>query len=159
MKIYFAASITGGRIEDVFEMIQYLQTIGCNILSEHVGAIDPKEMLARKIGIPKIKLKPSQILKQDIKWVEEADCMIAEVSSQGSYGVGAEIHHFCLRRRLGLKNAPLLLLYRQGNHPNSAFILGRKNSLDVDVWLEKYRSLDEAKKIMLKFLNSKLGFN
>ena len=151
MKIYFASSLAGGRNNYVAEIIQWLKTMEHEVLSEHVGQQDHRKALAEKLRIPKEKLSYQIILRQDLAWVEEAECMIAEVSSKGSYGVGREIERNRIREKIGLTFAPLLLIYQKGYRPKSALILGEENQKDV--WLREYSDLQEAKYTISEFIN------
>ncbi len=149
MKIYFAASLANERNNYVAEIIEWLKSIGHKVLSEHVGQKDHRKALAEKLGIPKEKLSYQKILEQDLAWVEESECMIAEVSSKGSYGVGREIERNRMRKRIGLTPAPLLLIYQKGYRPKSALILGEENHKGI--WLREYNNLQEVKQIILEF--------
>ena len=103
MKIYFAGSIRSGRedAEIYFKLIDYLNSNYGKVLSEHVGLKNLVE------GIPTIKknLTESEIHNQDLKWLNEADVVIAEVSKP-SLGVGYELG------RVYNMNKPVLCLYR-----------------------------------------------
>ena len=134
MKIYFAASITGGRGNQEIskEIIDYLKKYG-NVLTEHIG--DANLTLLGEKGISE-----EFIFTRDINWVKESDVVIADVSTP-SLGVGYEIS---LSENLG-KN--LLCIYKnQEGKKLSAMISGNKNIL-----LKTYDTIEEAKKIIDEF--------
>lgn len=98
--IYFSGSITGGR-EDVAlyrQLIDALEADGHRVLAgavaaEHIG--DGGEALARP-----------EIFARDIRWLDECDLVVAEVSTP-SHGVGYEIAYARWARRL-----PVIALFR-----------------------------------------------
>ncbi len=82
--IYFAGSIRGGRedVEWYGRIIPLLKKYG-EVLTEHVG--DKTLALMGEDGIT-----DAQIYERDIKWLQRADTLVAEVTSP-SLGVGSEI--------------------------------------------------------------------
>lgn len=84
MKIYFAASIRGGR-EDQLLYAQIIKLLGefGTVLTEHFGekAITPQQGTGRNV---------QDIHDQDLAWVKECDVVVAEVT-QPSLGVGYEL--------------------------------------------------------------------
>ncbi len=111
MNIYFAGAIRGGRedAELYTTLIQFLNTCG-TVLTEHVGndALLEKELF----------LSEEEIFDRDILWLEQADLLIAEVSTP-SLGVGYEL---AVAERLGI---PCYCLFRkQQNRTLSAMIGG-----------------------------------
>ena len=116
MKIYFAASIRGGRDDAGFyaEMINLLKPYG-TVLTEHFGDITIKSSTGtgNDVGL---------IYQQDLAWIKEADVIVAEVSTP-SLGVGIEIGvaSYSLKK-------PVLCLYRpQTGTRLSAMIAGCPN--------------------------------
>lgn len=75
MKIYFAGSIRGGRLdqENYFKIIGYLQKYG-EVLTEHIGQKDLSEEGEKDISDEKI-------YKRDISWLKEADVVVVEAST------------------------------------------------------------------------------
>ncbi|MCK4764125.1 MAG: nucleoside 2-deoxyribosyltransferase [Candidatus Aminicenantes bacterium] len=100
-KIYFGGSIAGGRqyLEVYQRIVAYLKESGHRVLTEHVVQPDVLEL--------EKAFTPRWIYTRDIEWIEECDCLIAEVSNP-SLGVGYEIS-YALRI-----NKPVLCLYRKG---------------------------------------------
>lgn len=126
--IYFSGSITGGR-EDVWlyrRMVDALQQDGHRVLAgavaeEHVG--DGGEPLAL-----------AEIFTRDLRWIDESDLVVAEVSTP-SHGVGYEIAYARWARRI-----PVIALYRRGRTIRcSAMISG-----DPGIRLFEYEDPDAA---------------
>lgn len=85
MKIYFACSISGepGGQEDKDLIVATLKTLGHEVISEiFIHHLKHEER--------KRRLSAHEIYEQDIKWIEEADIVVADVS-RISMGVGYEI--------------------------------------------------------------------
>ena len=101
MNIYFCGSISGGRnyLETYQEIVNYVKQKGHHVLTEHVVQADVLEL--------ENQLTDQQVYTRDINWLEQCDCVIAEVSNP-SLGVGYEISY-----SLGL-NKPVLCLYLEG---------------------------------------------
>ena len=87
MKIYFAGSIKGGREnQKIYEIIvKFLESHGHKVLTKHVARPDVVELESRK--------SKEAIFSRDLKWLHEADILIADVSIP-SLGVGWEIAYF-----------------------------------------------------------------
>lgn len=83
MKIYFAGSIRGGRVDaDLYRrMIEYMQKTGI-VLTEHVGSPHLNLMEQGKRDV--------EIYDQDTAWLRESDLVIAECTCP-SLGVGYEL--------------------------------------------------------------------
>jgi len=127
MKIYFAGSIRGGRKdqEQYKKLIDYLRNFG-TVLTEHVGLEAPEKNSENG-------LQDSEIYERDMKWIAEANALVAEVTVP-SLGVGYEI-----RRAIDLQ-IPVLCLFRpHEEHQLSAMISG---SPHVNVIV--YSSINEA---------------
>lgn len=132
MQTYFAGSIRGGRDDAALygQIVELLKTYG-PVLTEHVGATDPRED----------GLSDEAIYQRDMAWLSEADVVVAEVTVP-SHGVGYEIG---LAETLG---KPILCLHRlQTGHLLSALIAG-----NPDVRCERYRRLADLKPILDRFL-------
>ncbi|MDA3822352.1 MAG: nucleoside 2-deoxyribosyltransferase [Bacteroidales bacterium] len=135
MKIYFCASIRGGREmrEEYQKLIGMLQVHG-KVLTEHIA--DPA-----LIPQSELNLKDTQIYEQDRAWLEEADVVVAEVTTP-SLGVGFEIGY-----ALQLKK-PILCLFREDAEKRlSAMITGCK-----DIKTIYYNHLDELRTPLENFL-------
>ncbi len=89
IKIYYAASMRGDRsnLADNKYIVRRLEELGYNILTKHVV----EEVLDIERG-----LTPREVFERDIKLLEEADLVVADVSFP-SLGVGFEIAYTLLR--------------------------------------------------------------
>jgi nucleoside 2-deoxyribosyltransferase len=117
MKIYFAGSIRGGREDQplYFEIIEYLQKFG-EVLTEHLGN--------KSLSSDGEKRPSEDIYQRDVDWVEEADVIVAEVTTP-SLGVGYEIG---IAEKLGKK---ILCLYRHGEDRRLSAMIDGNSSLEV----------------------------
>lgn len=84
MQIYFSCSITGGRNEEQTyqKIVQVLEAGGHFVPTAHLST--PQVMLLEET------VDPVQTFERDMKWLREADAVVAEVSTP-SHGVGYEI--------------------------------------------------------------------
>jgi nucleoside 2-deoxyribosyltransferase len=99
MKIYFAASITGGRDDAPMyaQIVELLRQHG-TVVSEHIG-------LETLTSEGETGLDDTFIHDRDLEWVEMCDALVAEVT-QPSTGTGYEIGRAVAWRK------PVLCLYR-----------------------------------------------
>ena len=137
MKIYFAGSIRGGRhdIEIYKQIIEHLKKYG-KVLTEHVGEDNISEN-------GEINLTDKYIHDRDVKWMDECDVFIGEVTIP-SLGVGYEV------RTAIEMNKRILCIYRQKETKRvSAMITGAPK-----VKIEPYSTIDEAKKIIDGFIEN-----
>ena len=138
MKIYFSGSILGGCENEAIylEIAVYLREKDYNVLSLHVARPDllPKYSAAH----------PQAILSRDIKWIEDCDAIVAEVSTP-SLGVGYEI---CYGLQIG---NPILCLYKEGIKL-SQMILGNTHP---NIQVHSYSDTEELKTIIDKFFSTK----
>lgn len=118
MKIYFAGSIRGGRIDQdtYFSIIQELTTYG-TVLTEHIGNLSLDD------GGEK-HLTSVEIYERDMAWLREADVVIAEVSTP-SLGVGYELGQ---AESIG---KPILCLYRKNEEKKLSAMIGGNKDMDV----------------------------
>jgi len=134
MKIYFAGSISGGRGDVALykELIDYIKNYG-TILTEFIGDNNLPELGEQNIS-------DKEIHDRDLKWLLEADVLIAEVSTP-SLGVGYEIG------RALEHGKKILCLYREREGKRlSAMIAG-----SAAIITGHYQTVDEAKSIINKF--------
>ena len=101
MNIYFSCSITGGRQDQAIyaEIVEHLLAQGYEVPTAHLssaGSLDEESVI-----------QAEEVYRRDIRWVEECDALIAEVSTP-SHGVGYEI---ALALILG---KPVLCCYQRG---------------------------------------------
>jgi 2'-deoxynucleoside 5'-phosphate N-hydrolase len=134
-KIYFAASIRGGRqdAEIYQQLIDYLGKYG-NVLTEHIG--DKGLALMGEDN-----LSDSYIHDRDVDWLMGSHMVVAEVTT-ASLGVGYELGRMVEWNRWVGENEkkPILCLYRPGADKKlSAMIAGCPG-----VVTKEYRAFEEA---------------
>jgi len=138
LKIYFAASIRGGRKDQnkYNELIQFLSS-KVEVLTEHVGDSSLEQTGEQN-------LSDKEIYERDLEWLESADAVIAEVTNP-SLGVGYELG---IAEKLG---KPVLCLFDDSDHNRnlSAMISGNHK-----ITTFRYTSLNMAKERILEFLNA-----
>jgi len=136
MKIYFAASVVGGRenAQIYAQIVEYLLAKGHEVPSAHVARPDVLDW--------EKKNPPSLIYARDMAWMRESEALIAEVSTP-SMGVGYEI---ATALHLG---RPVLCLYRQGSTV-SKMILG---NTEPNIRVESYTTPEELLSLIDGFLS------
>lgn len=84
MKIYFSASISGGRkyLNIYKRIVTYLKDKGHEVLTEHI--------IVDNIFDFEKEWSPKEIFERDISWLNACDLVMAEVSNP-SLGVGYEV--------------------------------------------------------------------
>ncbi|MBC8494580.1 nucleoside 2-deoxyribosyltransferase [archaeon] len=137
MKIYFAASITGGRgdVHIYTDLIEHLKKHG-EVLTEHVGDPELKEEGENH-------LTDQEIHDKDVEMIDSADVLIAEVTTI-SMGVGYEIGI------ASKDNMNILCLFR----PNQGRILSRMIAGCQKLTYKEYHTLEEAKKIIDEYIKT-----
>ena len=137
MKIYFAASIRGGR-DDVLiysELIKLLQKYG-TVLTEHVADKNLNDF-------GESSLDDEKIHDRDMNWLLESDIVIAEVTNP-SLGVGYEVG------RAIENDKKVVCLYKvKENKKISAMILGSNKIKSFN-----YRNLHELENFLNKIFQS-----
>jgi nucleoside 2-deoxyribosyltransferase len=135
MKIFFAGSIRGGRqlIPTYQYIICFLKSMNFNVISEHVAAEGLEKVEA--------KMTEQEIYEKDANWIEESDCVVAEITVP-SIGVGYEICHAVKHKK------PVLCLYETGTN-TSAMVLGNTTGY---VTAKPYSNKKELEEILLGFL-------
>lgn len=138
MKIYFAASIRGGREDQnkYNELIRFLSS-KVEVLTEHVGDPDLEQTGEKN-------LSDQEIYQRDLEWLASADAVVAEVTNP-SLGVGYELG---IAEKM---NKPILCLYENTMEGRelSAMISGNPQFGTVH-----YNNLDQAKEEILSFISS-----
>ena len=138
MKIYFAASIRGGRKDQnkYNELIGFLSS-KVEVLTEHLG-----DSSLGQTGEQDFTDK--EIYQRDLEWLESADAVIAEVTNP-SLGVGYELG---IAEKLG---KPVLCLYKDSSDDTklSAMVSGNQKFRTF-----LYHDLDQAKEEIVSFIHS-----
>jgi nucleoside 2-deoxyribosyltransferase len=138
LKIYFAASIRGGRKDQnkYNELIGFLSS-KVEVLTEHVGDSSLGQAGEKD-------LSDKEIYQRDLEWLESADAVIAEVTNP-SLGVGYELG---IAEKLG---KPVLCLYKDSSDDTklSAMVSGNQKFRTF-----LYHDLDQAKEEIVSFIHS-----
>lgn len=136
MKIYFCGSISGGRkyLETYKRIVDHLKAEGHCVLTEHVARPDVLDF--------EKEFTAEQIYSRDIEWLDECDCVIAEVSNP-SLGVGYEIS-YALHQY-----TPVLCIYEKGVFLTRMLVGNNSEGLLV----KEYESEADWKKIMDLFFS------
>ncbi len=134
MNVYFAGSIRGGRKDAGLykKLITYIGRFAV-VLTEHVG----DSLLTAAEGE---SYEPRYIHDRDVRWLSEADVVIAEVSTP-SLGVGYEI-----AQAVRLNKKVLCLYHQKKDAKLSAMIAGCP-----DIQIIEYNGLEEAKRAIDSF--------
>ena len=137
MKIYFAASISGGRkYEGIYQkIVDFLKKSGHAVLTEHIAY--PSVFEEEK------HISAEKVYSRDLAWLSESEVVIAEVSNP-SLGVGYEI-----AKALEMKK-PVLCVYQSGIFLTK-MITGNKDPL---LAVKEYSSIDDLRSIILDYLNN-----
>ncbi len=125
-RIYFSASISGGRDDALLyaALISGLSLRG-SVLTEHIGSLDLSDGGEDGPG-------DAEIYARDIEWLDEADVVIAEVTTP-SLGVGYEV-----ARAAGL-GKPIVCLFR----PETGRLLSAMIRGNPAVRVLEYRAEDD----------------
>jgi len=101
MKIYFGFTVAGDRssVDTARTIVELLETMGHEVLTRHLVRDDAWDA-DRSISA-------QDVYRRDMKWLEECDCFIAEVSGS-SFGLGFEAGYL-----LGATNKGVILFYRR----------------------------------------------
>ena len=123
MKIYFAGSIRGGRDDKelYLEVINLLGKYG-KVLTEHIG--DKTLSAMGEDG-----LTDEYIYDRDMAWLNEADVVVAEVTTP-SLDVGYEIG-----KMEGKK--PILCLYREQNGKRISAMIGGNKNVKIEIAIQE----------------------
>ncbi len=106
MKIYLAFTVLGDRakLELVESLAKLLQSRGHTILTTH--------LLSRNVRDEEGLKTPQFIFERDMKWIDECDALIAEVTGSG-FGVGFEAGYI-----LGKGKKKVFILYDKSVEQN-----------------------------------------
>lgn len=134
MKIYFGFTVMASRerLEIARNIMKLLQDRGHEVLTTHLFSDNVVEEESRH---------PREfVFERDIKWLEECDAVIAEVSSS-SFGIGFEAGFV-----LGSTNKKVYLFYDK-NMENGISKMATGNTMAIRV---PYSNFDEAKEFIEK---------
>lgn len=127
MKIFFAGSIRGGRsmLPVYIQIVEILKKQGHKVVSEHVASIDLEKI--------EEKISDEEILNNDIGYVDECECLVADVTIP-SIGTGYEICYAVSKRK------KVLCIYKEESNV-SAMVRGNDRIVSVP-----YRNIEELEK-------------
>jgi 2'-deoxynucleoside 5'-phosphate N-hydrolase len=137
VKIYFAASIRGGRDDwaSYLEIVRQLRDYG-QVLTEHVGDVE--------LSAEGEDIGDRRIHDRDLGWLKESDYLVAEVTTP-SLGVGYEIG------KATEWGKPVLCLYRPAEGRALSAMISGSNAVTV----KEYQSPAELTEIFEQFLRFK----
>lgn len=137
-KIYFGCSIAGGRDHaHVYQdIVDYIKAAGAHVLSEIFADSSIK---AHKGPTP--HLTALETWTRDTKWLNEADAVIAEVTTP-SLGVGYE-----LGRAEELSKPILALFYKDSDRRLTPMITG-----NPAIQVFEYSNISQTKQIIAAFI-------
>lgn len=138
MKIYFSAPIDGVKGDESFntKIISHLKKYG-EVTSELFYSED-----YRKGESP----SPKDIHDKDIAWVEEADVIVAEVSTP-SLGVGYEIKHALH------KDKKVLCLWKNVKNKRLSLMITGAPGIDIIRYNDQDHAIKEIDNFFLQSLN------
>jgi 2'-deoxynucleoside 5'-phosphate N-hydrolase len=111
MKIYFGFTVAGSRssVQAAKRIVAILQAMGHEVLTSHLVGEDAWE--ADRL------VPPQEIFARDMKWLEECDLFVAEVSGS-SFGLGFETGYL-----LGATTKRTILLYQRQLEPAISLLI------------------------------------
>src|SRR5215470_8496692 len=111
MKIYFGFTVAGNRssLEVARKIVELLERMGHEVLTRHLVSDDAWEADRR--------ITPEEVYRRDIKWLEQCDLFVAEVSGS-SFGVGFETGYL-----LGATNKKIVLFFRRDAEKTISLII------------------------------------
>lgn len=157
-KIYFAAPIKGGGIEDtslVPLLIDFMRDNGGTVLTEHIGYGKTNEQ--GTIRLPDIAtLNPEEpwfaVRENDMAMVLEAHYFIF-IGDKSSTGVGMELQKTMDKEKLGYNRTPILCLINVNKMDDLSFMVrGISRRECPEFQLFTYENIEDAKKIITEFL-------
>jgi len=134
MKIYFSASVRGGRenVEIHAEIIKLLKKYG-EVITEYLGDKSLSDQ-------GQMDTTDEHIYRRDMDWIKGADVLVADVSTP-SIGVGYEI------RSAEILNKKVLCLYRYGSSKKISGMINGNENLKIGI----YKSIDDLAGILNNF--------
>ena len=143
--IYFAGAISGGRgdVRHYRAIVESLARAGHHVLA---GAVASEE-----VGEEGEALDPAAICTRDLRWVEEADVLVAEVSTP-STGVGYEIA--AARYRYA---KPVICLYRPGVTQRCSAMVAGDAGIELITYAETPEMLVRLQAALEKYTTAAAG--
>ncbi len=134
IKIYFAYTIRGdkSRKHTAKEIVNMLKQKGHNVMTEI--------FLSDTAEDDENHLSPQEIFERDVRWLEECDCLVSEVSGS-SFGIGYEIAYVS-----GALNKKAFILYHKGAENKISRMAVGNTHPNCKVFA--YSDLDDIKKFI-----------
>lgn len=147
LTIYFAGAISGGRsdVAHYRQIVSALENDGHRVLAGAVAAED--------VGADGELLDASAIFERDMRWVAEADVLVAEVSMP-STGVGYEIA--TARYRHGI---PVICLYRPAYTKRCTAMVGGDSGIELIEYAETAEMLSRLRSALEKYTTAGAGYS
>jgi nucleoside 2-deoxyribosyltransferase len=147
LTIYFAGAISGGRgdVAHYREIVSALESDGHRVLA---GAV-----AAENVGADGERLESRAIFERDMQWIEEADVLVAEVSTP-STGVGYEIATARYRRDI-----PVICLYRPAYTKRCTAMVSGDLGIDLIEYADTAEMLSRLRVALAKYSVSEAGYS
>jgi nucleoside 2-deoxyribosyltransferase len=138
MNIYFSCSITGGRNDQQIyqKMVEFMVARGHEVLTAHLSKADILE--------DERVISPLEVYQRDVKWVDQCDVLIAEVSTP-SHGVGYEIALALLQEK------PVLCCYQSGRTVSKMIVGNTHPALSLYAYQDTQDVLGELDRYLRAF--------
>jgi 2'-deoxynucleoside 5'-phosphate N-hydrolase len=147
LTIYFAGAISGGRgdVAHYREIVSALERDGHRVLA---GAV-----AAEHVGADGERLESQAIFERDMQWIEDADVLVAEVSTP-STGVGYEIATARYRRDI-----PVICLYRPAYTKRCTAMVGGDVGIELIEYVDAAEMLSRLRAALAKYSASEPGYS
>jgi 2'-deoxynucleoside 5'-phosphate N-hydrolase len=146
LTIYFAGAISGGRgdVAHYREIVSALEGDGHRVLA---GAV-----AAENVGADGERLESKAIFERDMQWIEDADVLVAEVSTP-STGVGYEIATARYSRKI-----PVICLYRPAYTKRCTAMVSGDLGIDLIEYADTAEMLIRLRAALEKYSASEAGY-
>jgi len=147
LTIYFAGAISGGRgdVAHYREIIAALEHDGHRVLA---GAV-----AAENVGADGERLESAAIFDRDIRWIADADVLVAEVSMP-STGVGYEVA--TARYRFGI---PVICLYRAAYTKRCTAMVSGDRGIELIEYDDSAQMLGRLRAALAKYSTAGKGYS
>lgn len=145
LTIYFGGAISGGRADVAHyrRIVDALTADGHRVLA---GAVASEDVTAHGEAIDSVA-----IFDRDLRWIEEADVLVAEVSMP-STGVGYEIA--TARYRF---NRPVICLYRSGYTKRCTAMVSGDKGVELIEYEDTSEMLERLRAALAKYAAAGVG--
>src|SRR5580692_11581215 len=138
MKIYFGFTVAGDRsaVTVARKIVDVLVEMHHEVLTRHLVEDNAWEVDRR--------MTPKEVFLRDMKWLEQCDVFIAEVSGS-SFGLGFETGYL-----LGATSKKVVLLYRWEAQRNVSLLI--TGNMHANCTLVPYDTVEEVKQLIARNL-------